>query len=181
MRKDFKRFLDECQVTDPCILQKNNITAKTILTKAGKIADKIYFIEKGCLRLWYNNDGEEITLEFFFEGDTVFSVESFTTQEEGVFTIEALEDSIVLELSKQSYDNLSNSTPQIKELLYEIMFSRFSLIIRRLLFDLKYTPQQRYQKLLNSRPELIQRIPQHYIASYLGITAVSLSRIRNRI
>lgn len=111
----------------------------------------------------------------------MFSVESFTTQEEGVFTIEALEDSIVLELSKQSYDNLSNSAPQIKELLYEIMFSRFSLIIRRLLFDLKYTPQQRYQKLLNSRPELIQRVPQHYIASYLGITAVSLSRIRNRI
>lgn len=61
-----------------------------------------------------------------------------------------------------------------------MMISRFTLIIKRLLFDLKNTPQQRYEVLLKKRPELIRRIPQHYIASYLNITPVSLSRIRNR-
>ena len=179
-KENIERFLYECQAADSDILQENKIRAKTILTEAGKIADKIYFVKKGCLRLWYNNEGEEITLEFFFEGDMVFSVESFITRKPGIFSIETLEDSTVLELNRKSYDDLSNSAPGIKELLYETMISRFSLIIKRLLFDLKNTPQKRYQELLNSRSELIQRIPQHYIASYLGITPVSLSRIRNR-
>lgn len=177
---NIEKFWAECQITNHDILQQRKIKAKTILTEANKVADKIYFVQKGCLRLWYNNDGEEITLEFFFDGDMVFSVESFITGEVGVFYIEALEDSQIFELDKETYDILLETAPQIKISLYEMMISRFTLIIKRLLFDLKNTPQQRYEVLLKKRPELIRRIPQHYIASYLNITPVSLSRIRNR-
>lgn len=156
------------------------VPARTELLKEGGKAEKIYFIKKGCLRMWFNKDGKDITFQFFFEGQAVASIESFLSEEPSLFTIESIEPSEVIALSRTDFNMLSESYPHLKEGLQKIVFLRFRNYARLFLSRIKDTPRERYEELLEKHPEIIRRVPQHYIASYLGITPVSLSRIRNR-
>ena|SRR6218665_247057 len=162
------------------LFKRQEVPAKTILLQEGEISRTMFFIEKGCLRTWVNNDGREITTQFFFEGDRVASIESFRTNQPSLYSIESLEPCILQTISQQDFQNALENLPEIKEQMQEHLFRRL-LQSQKLFYSyLKNTPQQRYQELIEEYPHIIQRIPQHYIASYLGITSVSLSRIRNR-
>lgn len=160
--------------------KKQEVPAKTILLQEGQISRTMFFIEKGCLRTWVNNDGKEMTTQFFFEGDKVSSIESFRTNQPSLYSIESLEPCILQTISQQDFQNVLENFPEIKEEIQEHLFRRFLQSQKFLYSFLKNNPQQRYQELIEESPHIIQRIPQHYIASYLGITSVSLSRIRNR-
>lgn len=140
----------------------------------------MFFIEKGCLRTWVNNDGKEITTQFFFEGDSVSSIESFRTNRPSLYSIESLEPCILQTISQRDFHDTIENSPELRRELEEHLFSR--LLDSQLLFYsyLKNSPQERYRELIMQYPHIVQRVPQHYIASYLGITSVSLSRIRNR-
>ncbi|TCK80650.1 Crp/Fnr family transcriptional regulator [Albibacterium bauzanense] len=156
------------------------VPAKTTLLQEGQISKTMFFIEKGCLRTWVNNDGKEITTQFFFENDRVASIESFRTNQPSLYSIESLEPCILQTISQQDFQNALENLPEIKEELEGHLFRRL-LQAQKLFYSyLKNNPQKRYEELLEEHPHIIQRIPQHYIASYLGITSVSLSRIRNR-
>lgn len=155
--------------------------AKTILLREGETAKKIFLIQKGCLRMWINHEGKEITFQFFFEGETVASIESLRTGKPGIVNIETLEDSILFVLNKKNFEMLLNQTPELKGFMMETAFKRFAHYSRLYLSFLKNNPAERYKELLQNEPRIIQRVPQHYIASYLGITPVSLSRIRNKL
>ncbi len=162
------------------LFKRKEVPAKTMLLQEGQISRTMFFIEKGCLRTWVNNDGREITTQFFFEGDKVSSIESFRANQPSLYSIESLEPCILQTISQQDFQNALENMPEIKKELEEHLFRRL-LHAQKLFYSyLKNTPQQRYQELIEEHPHIIQRIPQHYIASYLGITAVSLSRIRNR-
>lgn len=151
------------------------------LLKEGEIAHNLYFIKHGCLRLWFNNDGKDITLQFFFEGSAVCSIESFINREPSLFTLETIENTTLLSLSREDFNRILTLYPEIKEGFTKILFLRMGNYARLFLSRIKDTPAKRYEELMREHPEILQRIPQHYIASYLGITSVSLSRIRNRI
>jgi CRP-like cAMP-binding protein len=140
----------------------------------------LYFIKKGCLRLWFNSDGKDVTFQFFFEGQAVSSIESFLGRQPSLFSIESLEPSAVVALSKHDFDAIFHLYPDVKDGFHEIVLQRLENYARLFLSRIKDNPQQRYQALLKENPQIIQRVPQHYIASYLGITPISLSRIRNR-
>jgi CRP-like cAMP-binding protein len=140
----------------------------------------MFFIEKGCLRTLVNNDGKEITTQFFFEGDKVSSIESFRTNQPSLYSIESIESCILQTISQQDFQNVLENFPEIKEEMQEHLFKRLLQAQNFFYSYLKNDPQQRYKELIEEHPHIIQRIPQHYIASYLGITPVSLSRIRNR-
>jgi len=156
------------------------VPAKTTLLQEGQISRTMFFIEKGCLRTWVNNDGKEITTQFFFENDKIASIESFRTNQPSLYSIESLEPCILRTISQQHFQNALENLPEIKKELEEHLFRRL-LHTQKLFYSyLKNNPQQRYKELIEEHPHIIQRIPQHYIASYLGITSVSLSRIRNR-
>lgn len=156
------------------------VPARTILLHEGKISDKAFFIEKGCLRSWFNNDGKDITFQFFFEGMGVSSFESFQTNQPSLFTIESIEASVVRAISKKDFQFiLDNSTVMKQEVEKQIIY-RLIHYQQLFLSRIKDKPEKRYKELLKQNPEILQRVPQHYIASYLGITSVSLSRIRNR-
>lgn len=162
------------------LFKRKEVPAKTMLLQEGQISRTMFFIEKGCLRTWVNNDGREITTQFFFEGDKVSSIESFRANQPSLYSIESLEPCILQTISQQDFQNALENMPEIKKELEEHLFRRL-LHAQKLFYSyLKNNPQQRYQELIEEHPHIIQRIPQHYIASYLGITAVSLSRIRNR-
>lgn len=162
------------------LFKRQEVAARTILLAEGDISRTMFFIEKGCLRTWVNNNGREITTQFFFEGDKVSSIESFMANQPSLYSIESIESCILYAMPKKAFQDVLEHAPRLKEEMQAHLFKRL-IQGQKLFFSfLKHTPQQRYEELLQVHPEIIQRVPQHYIASYLGITPVSLSRIRNR-
>jgi len=159
---------------------EKEIASKTILLNEGEVSKNLYFIKKGCLRLWFNNDGKDITLQFFFEGQAVASIDSFLGSQPSMFTIESIEPSSIISISKDSFEQLLSYYPDLKEGLQEMTYKRFRDYTLLFLSRIKDNPRKLYEDLLKNHPEIIKRVPQHYIASYLGITSISLSRIRNR-
>jgi len=162
------------------LFKEIDIPAKTVLLEEGDVSKYGYFIKKGCLRLWFNNKGKDVTFQFFFENEGVSSIESFRTGEPSLFTIESIEPSTILKISKKDFGKIFMENLAYREILNEIIYSRLSFYSKLFMSYIKNTPEERYQDLLKNNPHIIKRVPQHYIASYLGITSVSLSRIRNR-
>jgi len=162
------------------LFERREVPAKAILLQEGEISKKMLFIEKGCLRTWVNNDGIDITTQFFFEGDKVSSIESFMTNQPSLYSIESLEPCVLQCISQKDFQNLLAHLPEIREEMQQHLFRRFLNSQKTFYSYLKNNPQKRYLELLEEHPHIFQRVAQHYIASYLGITSVSLSRIRNR-
>ncbi len=160
--------------------KQQKVSAKTMLLQEGQISKTMFFIEKGCLRTWINNDGKEITTQFFFEGDSVSSIESFRTNQPSLYSIESLEPCVLQTISQKDFQSIIENSPELKKELEEHLFRRLFQSQQLLYSFLKNNPQKRYEELIKRHPHIVQRVPQHYIASYLGITSVSLSRIRNR-
>lgn len=156
------------------------VPAKTTLLREGEIARQAYYIQKGCLRLWFNDNGKDITFQFFFEGQGVSSVESFRTGRPSLFNLETLEPCTLMVVTKANFEKMVAEVPGFKEVIEENIYQRLEHYFALFLSRIRDTPEQRYKNLLREHPEIVQRIPQHYIASYLGITPVSLSRIRAR-
>jgi CRP-like cAMP-binding protein len=160
------------------------VPAKTVLLKEGDISQKLYLIEKGCIRAWFNNNGKDITFQFFFENDPVASIESFRKRTPSPVVIETIEPSVVWWIHKKDADRIIaeiNELPALRNMFINVLFERTFDYMKHFLSFIKDTPAQRYLNLIKERPQLVKRIPQHYIASYLGITTVHLSRIKNKL
>ena len=157
------------------------LPAKTVLLEAGDVATNIFIVKSGCLRSCYNADGDDITLQFFLPGQPVASFESLVKSTPSEYSIETLLPTEVVVVNGLDFKNWIESHPEY--LLQGIHFAmeRLSSYQKLFLSRIKDSPQERYELLLKEHPEIITQIPQHYIASYLGITPVSLSRIRSRL
>jgi CRP-like cAMP-binding protein len=162
------------------LLVEREIASKTTLLQEGEISNYVHYIKKGCLRQCFNKDGKDITFQFFFEGQAVASIDSFMNNQPSLFTIESIEPSIIFSLSKDNFEQLQRIYPELSDGFKDLMFQRFKNYSQLFLLQIKNTPRERYEDLIINHPEIIKRVPQHYIASYLGITPISLSRIRNR-
>lgn len=162
------------------IFVERKIEPRTVLLREGEIADFLHFIKQGCLRMWFNKDGKDITLQFFFEKQAVASIDSLMTRQPSIFTIESIEPTTIISVRKSDFEELFSVYPELKEEFQQMTFRRFRNYAQLFLSRIKDSPKERYDDLLKNNPEIIKRIPQHYIASFLGITPVSLSRIRNK-
>ena len=160
------------------------IPAKTILLEEGKTSANYIFIEKGCTRLCFNNNGDDKTVQFFFENEGLTSLESFLKDTPSLFTIETIEPSVIFLLPKAQFrklmDELSRE-PGFLTLILSVFAERQLHYMHEFVSFIRDTPEQRYQNLLSQRPHIIQRVPQHYIASYLGVSTVHLSRIKSKL
>ncbi|WP_367914231.1 Crp/Fnr family transcriptional regulator [Leadbetterella sp. DM7] len=168
----------------PGCFKQVKVPAKTVLLREGDISKKVFFIEKGCVRVWFNNNGKDVTFQFFFENDRVSSTESFRKSIPSIVTIETVEPCTLWVISKKDMDRIMSDgfeIPEIRHKLLDVLFDRNIHYMKHCLSFIKDTPQQRYLNLLKEKPEIIKRVPQHYIASYLGITTVHLSRIRSKL
>jgi len=160
------------------------VPAKTILLEEGKISQSYIFIEKGCVRLLFNIDGGDKTVQFFFENEGLTSFESFVNNTPSLFTIETIEPSVVYLLPKPYVIQLMNELSREADFLQIILQTsgrRQTHYINEFVSFIRDTPEERYQRLLNERPHIVQRVPQHYIASYLGVSTVHLSRIKSKL
>ncbi|MFB9292085.1 Crp/Fnr family transcriptional regulator [Persicitalea jodogahamensis] len=152
----------------------------TVLLEAGDISPDGYFVLKGCLRSYYIIDGEERTTSFYTEFDS-FAPLSLVTKKPSEQYLSCVEDCI-----------LTVGNPEMEKAMFE-KFPRFETLCRIMSEELlaknqvsfddfkTSTPEQRYLEFLKSRPDLVQRVPQYQLASYLGMTPQSLSRIRKRL
>jgi len=154
--------------------------ARQLLLKEGEISRKIFVIEKGCIRNWFYHNGREISFQFFFEGDVVSSPESFRNNSPSAFNIETVEPVILRWLDQKDLEIIKQE-PILYDSIVERAAYKQAEFMRHFFSYLKDTPQKRYENLINEKPEIIRRVPLQHIASYLGITAVSLSRIRSKI
>lgn len=157
------------------------IPARYILSKEGKTARELYFIVKGLLRLYYTKDGEDITAFIFRENLFAAAYDSFIRQAPGNQTLESLEESDLLVLSYEDLQKLYEELPVMNVLVRKIAEQRFinaQMILSSYILD---SPEERYKKFRDVHGDLLLRVPHHMIASFLGISPVSLSRIRRRL
>jgi CRP-like cAMP-binding protein len=164
--------------------QRVEYPAKTILLREGDIAQNYYFVEKGCLRMWFDNHEKDTTFQFFFENEGVSSLDSFHKNIPSAFTIETIEPSVILILSKGVFYAMLkelDQNPDFLKALMDISLERQRHYMNEFLSRIRDTPLQRYADLLAQRPHIVKRVAQHYIASYLGVTSVHLSRIKNQL
>ncbi len=171
LSKDAEQAL--CAISSVIEIKKNKD-----LQPIGHTCKTIYFIEKGALRIYYYKDGTEITESFEFENSIVARAESLFTGKPSKKAIQAIEDTSLVAIDANKLFNLFDSFPEIERLFRKIIEQAYVKAIHRLESIQFYTAEERYTNLLNEHKEVLKRVPLKYIASYLGITQVSLSRIR---
>lgn len=162
--------------------ERLEVPARTMLLREGEISRRCLYVEEGCLRVWFNDQGKDVTFQFCFENQGLSSIESFLKHTPSMFTIETIEPSVISVLKMTDFEAIMQELQDDPAVLREainILFNRQLHYMREFLSFIKDTPKQRYLDLVAERPHIVQRIPQHYVASYLGITPVHLSRIRN--
>jgi CRP-like cAMP-binding protein len=180
----FRQFTDfddsELEIIMP-YFEPKKFKKKTTLLDIGKVSNEVFYLIKGCIRLYCEKDGEELSTYFFTENMFAGSYDSFLSRKKSKVAIETLEECEVLVLTHEAQEKLYTIFPKMNEFVRKAIEQRFVLLHDLFISYLLNSPEERYLMLQKDRPELLQRIPQHQIASFLGITRVSLSRIRNRL
>ncbi|MDQ2863158.1 MAG: Crp/Fnr family transcriptional regulator [Bacteroidota bacterium] len=170
----------ELRLIDTCFEFKT-LKKKEFLLQDNKICNFIAFIADGSIRHFHIKDGIERTCDISFENSWVTDFQSFTHDTPGKMNLQATEETTVFIIRKQNLYNLykeCNKYETFGRLMAEQVAQRATEIAMSLSSD---KPEERFQKLMKTQPDLFQRIPQKYIANFLGISPESLSRIRNRI
>lgn len=161
-------------------LKKQHFAKKDVILKKGRTATNIYFIEKGLVRCFYEKDGKEVSAWFMKEGDFIISVDSFFGQKPSNETIQALEDCTAYFISYQELMYMYVHFPEFN-LTGRMLTEKYYMMCEQRIYSLRMQKaKERYDYLQNNNPELIQRISAQHIASYLGITMETLSRVKNK-
>jgi CRP-like cAMP-binding protein len=152
-----------------------------ILLKEGDTADICFFVLKGCVRQYHLVDNEEKTTAFFTEEQAVVSFASYSQQLPSKHYWSCVEDSVLVVGSLDHEQEMYQKFPKLAAITRALMEQDFGKTQSAFAAFMTSSPEERYRKLLTDRPNLLGRVPQHQIASYLGVTPESLSRIRKRI
>ena len=153
----------------------------TMLLREGQVQVSSYFILEGCIREYLLIDGEEKTTNFFTEEQWVISLSNFNTPSLATHNLVCAEDTSVSIGNEREAQEMFKRFPRFETISRAVVEAAFAEQKQALTAYLTDSPEQRYLKLLNSRPDLFQRIPQYQLASYLGVKPESLSRIRKRL
>ena len=178
--KDYSPLSEEAQHALHDCFEQVVLSKNEYLLTEGKICRHLFFLQQGALRGFYNLDGKEITHWFGFEKDFVTSFHSFITQEPAVENIQLLEGSILWAISKDTLTGLFNQYHEIERLV-RIAYEKYYIRLEERFVNAQFkTASERYETLLLQTPHIIERVPLGHIASYLGISQETLSRIRSR-
>ncbi|TRX35449.1 Crp/Fnr family transcriptional regulator [Flavobacterium sp. ZT3R18] len=149
------------------------------IVKEGQFADKLYFVVRGGARAYYLKNGKDITDWFAFEGEFVSAIDSFFQDSPTMYTIELLEPTTLLQISRETVFALTNKH-HCFEKLGRIAVTKTMLELQERVVSIQFeSALQKYTNLINARPDIIQRVQLTHIASYIGVTLETLSRIRN--
>ncbi len=154
---------------------------KAYCLEAGQHCEYINFVDSGCVRHYHINDGNEITCDFSVESDFFTDLSSFNTGNKSKLFFQAMENTKLLRISRPDLEKLYRENRKFEEIgrkITEEVAIRSTEIAMSLASD---KPEVRYRNLMQSNPEIFLRVPQKYIATLIGLTPESLSRIRKRV
>ncbi|MEK4531613.1 Crp/Fnr family transcriptional regulator [Solibacillus sp. FSL K6-1554] len=153
------------------------------LLMQGNISDiKCYFVLMGCVRQFFvDESGKEVTSNFFTEEEAIPIINEKTQGELSKYSLVCVEDSILVVGDVTSESTMFNKYPQLEMMIRKMMEINLGEMQDQLCEFISSSPEERYNIILRQRPQLIERVPQHQLASYLGITPESLSRIKKRM
>ncbi|UYQ91696.1 Crp/Fnr family transcriptional regulator [Chitinophaga horti] len=157
------------------VLPKNEM-----LITEGRVCRHLYFVEAGSLRGYYNLEGKEVTHWFGFENDFVTSFHSFITGQPTVENIQLMEGAVLWGISKEALSALMDEHRELERLV-RIAYEKYYIRLEERFVNAHFkTAAERYEQLLNDAPHILEKAPLGYIASYLGISQETLSRVRSR-
>lgn len=164
------------------LLKHKRLRKKQFLLEEGEICNHECFVKNGCLRMYNLNDkGQEHIIQFAVEDWWIGDQYSFLTGQPTIYFIDALEDSDVLLIEKNQLEHLYNKVPKFERFFRIAFQNSYVALQRRLLATLTQTAEEKYLDFINRYADIEQKVPQHQVASYLGITPESLSRIRKQL
>jgi len=176
------RLTPEQKETVKSFFIPKKLRKRQYILQEGDVCKYVIFVEKGMLRSYsIDEKGNEHIMQFAFEGWWITDQYSFLTGEPSVYTIDALEDSELLLLTKQAEEDLLLKIPQFERYFRILLQNNVIATQRRLLGSLYKSAEERYNELIRVCPTIPQRVPQHMMASFLGITPETLSRIRKQV
>ena len=166
----------------PSFFIPKKLRKKQYLLQQGDVAKYVAFVEKGLLRSYkVDEKGYEHITQFAFEGWWISDMLSFLTSQPSEMDIDALEDSELLLLTNQAYDALMDKIPKFERYFRILLQNSLIATQKRLVSNMSQTAEERYDELVAACPTTLpQRIPQHMLASFLGIKPETLSRIRKK-
>lgn len=173
--------LDDTELDD-IVNRFKTLTVKKsdFLLNEGTICKDLFFVDDGCLRLYYVNNEIEVSVWFAFKYSSAIDIYSFISEKPSRYFLQAIEDSKILYLPKTELKQLYQTHPKMQEMIRRFWEDAILTLIDRFTALQRDTAEQRYLDLL-TKPPYIQKIPQKYLASFIGVTPTSLSRIRKNI
>jgi CRP-like cAMP-binding protein len=172
---------EDLQLLKPFFIPKK-LRKKQYLLQEGDVCKYTAFVEKGVLRAYtIGENGNEHIMQFALEGWWISDNYSFLTGEPSSYTINALEDSELLLITTSSMEAMLEKIPKMERYFRLLLQRNMIALQHRLACTLSQTAEEKYTSFSNLYPTIIQRVPQHMIASYLGVTPETLSRIRKQI
>lgn len=153
----------------------------TLLLQEGQYAKECYYNVQGCIRQFYLKKGEEKTTFFYLEDQSVSSLNSTIADTPVDYYLECTEDTILAVMSHEKEEELYSRFPRFETLCRQGLERQIAMYHNMLTAYMTSSPEERYLNLLRDRPQLLDRVPQYQLASYLGVKPESLSRIRKRI
>jgi CRP-like cAMP-binding protein len=172
---------EEENIIKACLIPKK-LRKKQFLLQETDVCKHIAFVEKGALRAYtVSEKGTEHIIQFALEGWIISDLYSFLTEEPATYNIDALENSELLLTSKKAHEELLQKLPKYETYTRLQITGAYIAMQRRLTSIISLTLEERYTYFTSLYPHIVQRVPQHMVASYMGLTPETLSRVRKRL
>jgi CRP-like cAMP-binding protein len=183
----FKKFREKVPLTGDeeerikSYLTLKKIRKKQYLLQEGDICKTMAFVEKGLLRGYLVDDAGEHIIQFAKEGWTIADLLSFLTSEPTAYNIDAIEDSELILISKTAHEELLQKEPKYETYIRLLITNAYVALQKRLSSFISDPVEDQYTTFTRMYPDIVQRVPQHMIASYMGLTPETLSRVRKKM
>jgi CRP-like cAMP-binding protein len=183
-----RRFMAKFESFDQneinAIIEKTDVESfskGTVILKEGEVCTRCYFVLTGCIRQYQIVNGEEKTSAFFTEGQASVQYSSYLKGSQSEYYLSCVEDCTLIVGTREQEQKLHKQYPKLVHLIHTLMPQDYSKVEDRLSSMINSSPEERYLNLIKNQPELLARVPLNQIASYIGVTPESFSRIRKRI
>ncbi len=164
------------------VFEKLTLKKGVTLLNVGELVEYQYYIQSGCLRTYFVEDsGKEHTVQFAIRDWWISDYTAFFSSSKAIMTIECLQDATIYKVSREDMENLYLEIPQLETFFRKKLEGAFSSFQKRILGSLSQTAKDRYTSFIATYPNIEMSVKNYHIASYLGITTESLSRIRREI
>ncbi|WP_242917154.1 Crp/Fnr family transcriptional regulator [Pontibacter liquoris] len=183
----FQKFNDKVPLTAAeqeqikAYLTPKKLRKRQYLLQEEDVCKAIAFVEKGALREYAIENGSEHVIQFAIEGWIISDLFSFLTGEPATYNIDALEDAELVLITKTAHEELLKKQPKYETYIRLLITGAYIALQRRLTSNISLPAEERYTRFTETYPDIVQRVPQHMIASYIGLSPETLSRVRKKM